>query len=177
MMKLLLFAKILILLFLSVQINAQSTVSVGITLNSVALLKLSPNSNSITFSFSAPSTAGGAISTLTNTTKWLNFSSAVAPSASRRITAQISGGTVPSGLQLTVLAGTAVTSTGTVGSSSGIVTLSTSSNTIINNIGGAYTGSGSNTGYNLTYSLSVSSYQLLRSGTSSFSVTYTMIDN
>jgi hypothetical protein len=28
---------------------------------------------------------------LTNTTKWLNFSSAVAPSASRRITAQISG--------------------------------------------------------------------------------------
>jgi hypothetical protein len=85
------------------------------------ITKIKPNSNSISFSFSTPSTAGGAITTLTNTSKWLNFSSAVAPSASRRITAQISGGTVPSGLQLTVLAGTAVTSTGTVGSSSGTV--------------------------------------------------------
>ncbi|MDI9863718.1 hypothetical protein QM480_05250 [Flectobacillus sp. DC10W] len=176
-MKLLLFTKILILLFLSVHIRAQSTVSVGITLNSVALLKLSPNSNSISFSFSTPATAGGALTTLTNNTKWLNFSSAVVPSASRRITAQISGGTVPNGLQLTVAAGTAVTSTGTVGSSSGTVTLSTSSNTIVNNIGGAYTGSGSNTGYNLTYTLSISSYQQLRSGTSSFSVTYTLVDN
>lgn len=176
-MKLLLFTKILILLFLSVRIRAQSTVSVGITLNSVALLKLSPNSNSISFSFSTPATAGGALTTLTNNTKWLNFSSAVVPSASRRITAQISGGTLPNGLQLTVAAGTAVTSTGTVGSSSGTVTLSTSSNTIVNNIGGAYTGSGSNTGYNLTYTLSISSYQQLRSGTSSFSVTYTLVDN
>lgn len=176
-MKLLLFTKILILLFLSVHIRAQSTVSVGITLNSVALLKLSPNSNSISFSFSTPATAGGALTTLTNNTKWLNFSSAVVPSASRRITAQISGGTLPNGLQLTVAAGTAVTSTGTVGSSSGTVTLSTSSNTIVNNIGGAYTGSGSNTGYNLTYTLSISSYQQLRSGTSSFSVTYTLVDN
>jgi len=172
------FLLLFILYFQIVLGQSGATVDVGLTLNSVSLLSVKPSNSTIDFQFSVPSLSGtGLTNTLTNNTKWLNFTSGVAQNISRKVTAQIANGSIPSGLTLSLQAGTAVNSFGTFGTSSGLVVLSNTPVTIINSIGGAYTGVGVSNGYNLQFSLSINNYSQLRQGTNSFSIIYTLSDN
>jgi hypothetical protein len=65
---------------------------------------------------------------------------------------------------------------GKLGSPSGILTLSSTPQTIVSGIGGAYTGDGNN-GYKLTYSLEIYDYKLLDFDQSAeLSITLTLSD-
>jgi hypothetical protein len=156
----------------------QTSANVNFTLPSVALLDLNNNSG-ITLAFQSPTEAGSPIvSPATNTTKWLNFTSAVASSVTRKITAQVVSGTVPNGVQLKLETSSyAGTGSGALGTVTSPVYLTTTATTFINSIGGAFTGNGTGNGYNLKYSLEIQNYSLLRNTNTSFTVIYTLIDN
>ncbi|WP_421770143.1 hypothetical protein [Emticicia sp.] len=162
--------------------NAQTSgnASVGFTLSNVARISIA-SSGSSTLTLASPSTAGSSINTSINDeTKWLNFTSAVASGVSRRIEANISSGSVPSGLQLKLGLNAAVGGGGTLGtivaSTASPITLG-SAVIVLNNITGAYTGVGVGSGFRLRYTVSISNYGLLRSGTNVVQITYTLIDN
>ena len=78
----------------------QTTASVGVSISmpSIALCDIEPNNTGITLSMTAPTEAGNiVVSTATNNTKWLNFTSAVTATQTRRVTVQLSG-TLPNGV-------------------------------------------------------------------------------
>lgn len=157
---------------------SQTSVNISISLPSIALLDIAPNNTAFNLNLAAPTEAGNSVTdNPTNSSKWINFTSAVIEGRTRRITAQISG-TLPAGVNLGLnIANYAGIGAGTLGISSGTVILSGTTQTVINNIGGAFTGDGANNGYNLTYILQISDYALLRTQTSTFTVLYTMADN
>ncbi len=168
---------IFILLIQSV-CRAQITSSLSLTLPVVALVDIEPNNTAVALSVNASPEAGDAPSVAsTNSTKWINFTSAVTPSASRNLTVQVSG-TLPSGIN--ILLGTASyagTGAGSLGTRVPSIVLSNSPQNIITNIGGAFTGNGTGNGYNLTYSLSISNFALVKQQTASSNVIFTLIDN
>lgn len=157
---------------------SQTSISVAITFPSIALVDIAPDNTAFNLSLVAPTEAGNAVTiNPTNSTKWINFSSAVGVGITRKITAQISG-TLPVGLNLKLaVSNYAGAGAGVLGASSGTLNLSGTPQNIINNIGGAFTGNGINNGYNLSYSLEVLDYSLLRSQTSTFSIIFTLSDN
>lgn len=180
--KIYLFISVLSALFysrLDAQIERNS--DVDITLPEVALVDIEPNTGSITLAIQAPSEAGNPPAASSNTSKWINYTSAIAPTtSSRAIQVQITNGSVPAGLNLRVLAyADAGGGGGTMGTSSGQVTLTGAPNTIVSNIQGCYTGDGSGNGHQLMYSIVVTDYSLLdyTGSGGTVEVTYTIIDN
>ncbi|CAA7390422.1 hypothetical protein CHRY9393_02716 [Chryseobacterium fistulae] len=143
----------------------------------VTLLDIEPT-GSITMNFVAPTEAGASIANPTaNTTKWVNYTSAIAPAGlSRRVTASVNQ--TISGIDVKIQAAAASGSGGgTRGTSSGQVTLSTTATTIISGIGGAYTGTGANNGHQLTISLVVNNYNNISSISSiPIVITYTITE-
>lgn len=173
---------ILILGYGCLGVKAQSTVSVVTNLNlpTVALLDIEPSNASITLALQAPVQAGSPVTIpSTNTSKWLNFTSAITTGGSRRITAQITAGAVPAGVRLKLNLGSYTgVGAGTLGTPLSNIYLSTTSQNIVTGIGAAYTGTGSTNGYNLTYSLEIDNYGQLRHNLSNtVTITYTITDN
>lgn len=169
----------LVLMLFSCKIFAQTANStVSFTLPSVSLLDIAPDRNTFTLTFVAPTEAGNVItSTSTNNTKWLNFTSAVPPSVTRKITAHLAG-TIPFGVNIIVdVASIAGTGAGVRGNPVSPVILSSTPQTIVNGIGGAYTGSGGSQGYQLTFSLGIGNFSQIRNQTSNTTVVYTLADN
>ncbi|MEY4540762.1 MAG: hypothetical protein RLZZ306_2519 [Bacteroidota bacterium] len=171
---------ILTLIFITIALSttAQNSVNVSITVPSIALLDIAPNNTAFNLNLVAPTEAGN-IATLnpTNSTKSINFTSAVGVGITRRITAQVSG-TIPTGINLRlVVSNYAGTGGGILGTSAGTLILNGTPQIAINNIGGAFTGDGVNNGYRLNYSLEINNYSLLRSQSGTFSIIYTMSDN
>lgn len=170
----------LFFLVLNQALGQTSSIGVSLSLPSVALLDIEPNRNSFNLNLTAPTESGNSLAnTASDNTKWINFSSSVTSGQTRRISAQISG-TMPYGLSLVLNTSTySGGGAGTLGSRVSPVTLTAAAQTIINNIGGAYTGNGGSNGYNLAFSLSlpIGNYSLLRSQASIVTVIYTMIDN
>ena len=171
---------ILIIIFINVTYLtfAQTSVSISSAVPSIALMDIAPNNTAFNLNIVAPTEAGNiATITPTNSTKWINFSSAVATGITRKITAQLSG-TLPVGLNLKlVVSNYAGIGAGTLGTSSGTLILSGTAQLVINGIGGAFTGDNTGNGYNLNYSLEITDYALLKSQSSTFSIIYTMSDN
>jgi hypothetical protein len=171
---------ILIIIFVNLAIStfAQTTANIAITVPSYALLDIAPNNTAFNLNLVAPTEAGNiATISASNSTKWINFTSAVGVGITRRITAQVSG-TLPTGLNLKlVVANYAGAGAGTTGTSAGTLILNGTAQTAINNIGGAYTGDGTSNGYNLTYSIEIANYGLLKAQSNTFSIIYTLIDN
>lgn len=169
----------LVSLIISSCLFSQTTVnsSVAVTLPLVTLMDIEPT-GAITFSFSAPSEAGNPIaSPATNTTKWINYTSAIALGGlMRKITASIN--ILIPGVDIKIQAATASgTGGGTLGTPSAQVTLNTTSQTIINGIGGAFTGNGVNNGHRLTISLSANTYSNLSAKTNTpVVITYTITE-
>lgn len=161
--------------FLTQAVWCQPTVTVS--LPSIALLDLD-NTSAITLKFTAPTVAGASItSPATNTSKWLNFTSAVAPGITRTVSAQIISGSIPAGVRLKLETATyAGSGAGALGSVTSPIYITAAATTFISNIGGAYTGNGTGNGYNLKYSLEIQDYSLLRNTNNSFTVIYTLSD-
>lgn len=154
-----------------------SQTTVPITLPVVTLMDIEPTGN-FTLNFTAPTEAGQAVTLpAANTTKWINYTSAITSGGlTRRITASIN--TPIAGVNIRVQAAAASgAGGGTLGTSSGLVTLSTTAATIITGIGGAFTGNGANNGHMLTISLAVSSYANLSARTNTpVIITYTITE-
>lgn len=165
----------LIFCLMSCTVFSQSTIA--LTLPVVTLLDIEPT-GTFTLNFAAPTEAGQALTApAANTTKWINYTSAIASGGlTRRITASINQ-LVP-GISIRVQAAAASGSGGgTLGTSAGQVTLSTTATNIITGIGGAFTGNGANNGHRLTISVAVNTYANLSALTNSpIVITYTITE-
>lgn len=175
------YLKIIFLLgiFSSCSIFSQTTGSqnVAVTLPVVTLMDIEPT-GAISLNYTAPTEAGNALTApAANTTKWINYTSAIAPAGlTRRITASINQ--VLPGMDIKIQAASASGSGGgTLGTPSGQVTLTTTAQTIISGIGGAFTGNGSNNGHRLTITLSTNTYANLTAGSNTpVVITYTITE-
>ncbi|KUJ50559.1 hypothetical protein [Chryseobacterium sp. JAH] len=175
------YSKLSLLVFFAFSCNlfSQTTGSknASVTLPVVTLMDIEPAGN-IVLNFTAPTEAGNTlINPVNNTTKWVNYTSAVAPGGlSRKITASVNQ--VIPGVQIKIQAAAASgAGGGTMGTSSGLVTLSTSPVTIISGIGGAYTGTGASNGHMLTISVSPTTYANLSAVINSpITITYTITE-
>lgn len=167
--------------------EASHTISINIP--EIALLDLeSAKGTAISLNGTAPTEAGEkVVFNAINNDIWINYSSIVGSSTepTRKIVVQITDGSVPDGLELTVIAGNdAGQGDGTMGKPTrkSIVLSTKKARKIIDGVGSAYTGNGPNKGHNLTYTLSQSSkkgsYASLDFNQSeSISITYTLTDN
>ncbi len=169
---------LIIILFALNTVIAQTTANASMSVTLIPVTRLDLN-NRTTFSLSlvAPTEAGNQLSnTATNNGKWLNFTSAVAPGVTRRITGHISG-TIPPGINVNLaLSAASGSGSGARGTPVATTTFTNSAQTIINGIAGAITGNKAN-GYQLTYSLSIADYSLMRSNSTLMTIVYTIIDN
>lgn len=157
---------IILCLFFSLLNYAQNTNSkfAIFNLSEVAMLDLQPNNNtSVVLNLNAPNEAGeSAIITSSNNKNWINFTSAVEIGKSRNISIKIESGTVPSGVHLKVVTSTYLgNGKGVLGNPTSGLILNKTSQTLISNIGGAFTGMGKNNGYELNYTLEIYDYKLL----------------
>ncbi len=146
----------------------------------------------VTLAIEAPTQAGKNVnlSNAVNNSLWLNYTSIVNKNSSsldntRKVTAKISEGSIPLGLDLKVQAGTAsADGMGNKGSpvGSGIV-LNSSDQDIITGIGSCYTGNGNGKGHQLSYSLELKNngndFNLLDNNldNTEITITYTITDN
>ncbi len=155
---------------------------VTVSIPEVALLDLE-GTTAVTLSPTAPTEAGLAFdfTTATNSSVWVNYSSVVAAQKSRNVTVQITNGSVPTGLTLTVAAGAdAGAGKGTTGTSAGTITLSATAQTLISGVKSCWTGNGSSKGHNLTYALDLTSadnYSDLANANTDITITYTLTDD
>lgn len=147
---------------------------IELVVNQVALLSIDSNNDKIDLGFSVPKNAGEAIrNDLTNSDKFLHFTSAVVEGNTRRVLASISSSILPSGYDIYVEALNFITSgVGSIGVSSGKKKIDRSSITpIISDIGGGATGIGTSC-YKLRFSLGINDYGQLKS---TIGETYTII--
>jgi hypothetical protein len=142
-------------------------------------MDIEPNNNLIQLSITAPVEAGLAAQGNTDNTKWLNYTCCLKSSdADRFITVSIGSGIVPVGLRLSLTASSySGSGAGTLGTSSGTLTLSTTDQTLISGIRGAYTGNGTGNGHRLTYQLEITNYsQLNFDNSTTIQIVYTIVD-
>ena len=164
-------------------INAQidtDEADTNFILSSFAIIDIEPIDNHITLELNTPSEAGMPLTTSFDNSLWLNYTSCIeASGTARNISAEISNGFMPLGVNLTLEASNILNgnAAGVLGNSNGIVILDGTSKQIIGGIGGAYTGTGVGNGHQLTYSLSIADYnQLDFDATTTIEVTYTITD-
>ncbi len=143
--------------------------SICLTIPEIAILDIEPSNLPINLSINAPTESGESVSIpKEDASKWLNYTSAISPSgANRSVAAQISGNSIPEGLQLYLEASTYQgNGGGMLGKAMGKVSLNNSPKTIISDIGRGYTGNGNNNGHQLIYSLSIANYEALKAESS-----------
>jgi hypothetical protein len=159
-------------------------ITIGIP--NIALLDIEPNNDGFDMDVTqaVANEAGNPLDfTVTNATKWLNYTSVVNSGQTRRITAQITTGTLPSGVSLKVQAATSSTRKGTLGTTTGVKTLLTSGTVdVITGIGSCYTQNGANKGSLLSYSIEMAddnstSWSQLVSDDYEVTITYTITEN
>ncbi|WP_172280969.1 hypothetical protein [Chryseobacterium sp. LAM-KRS1] len=161
---------------ISISGKAFSQISVAATLPIVTLLDIEPAGN-ITLSFAAPTEAGlPLVNPAVNTTKWINYTSAIAAGGlTRRVTASVNQ--VIPGINIRLQAAAASGSGGgTLGTPAAQVTLTTTAVNIITGIGGAFTGNGANNGHRLSISLVPSTYGSITSTNTPVVITYTITE-
>ncbi|WP_111707367.1 hypothetical protein [Lutibacter citreus] len=133
-------------------------------LKEIALLNIEPSNTSVILNLESPKLPGEKMTTkAVNNTKWINFTSSLTnKSSSRNISIKIEDGEIPPGILLKIKTDSYQgNGKGKLGSNSNIITLSKKSQTIVSDIGGAYTGHGLYNGYKLTYLLDIDNYKLL----------------
>ncbi|MFM9945398.1 MAG: hypothetical protein ACKVQB_09230 [Bacteroidia bacterium] len=171
-----------ILLFGSKASNAQDGVSAShsilLTIPHVAMVDVE-GGGSVSLGLSAPNEAGLGMSTsATNSSLWLNYSSTTNPSSSNSVMVKIDAA-LP-GLDLKITASSdASAGDGATGTPASTLTLTTSEQSLINNIGSCYTGDGTNKGHNITYNLVANSYNLIEHSSTPgvTTITFTITNN
>jgi hypothetical protein len=168
---------ILVLSFISL---AQPTQPVSVGIPEVAQMDIEPNNSGITLSLDPPTEAGNQTQNNTDNSKWINYSSAIEPGGSnRQILAQITAGSLPSGVELRLTAsGYVGGGQGAFGTSTSTIIISSSPQAIVTGIGRTFTGNGVSNGHQLNYELAVDDFGSLDSDDSQIiTVTFTMVDN
>lgn len=166
-------------LLLSGHILSQTTGSrtVTLTLPVVTLMDIEP-AGGVSLNYTAPTEAGNAVTVpAANTIKWINYTSAITASGvARRITASVNQ--VIPGTDIRIQAAAASGSGGgALGIPSAQVILTTTAQTIISGIGGAFTGNGANNGHQLTITLTNNTYANLVARTNTpIVITYTITE-
>lgn len=127
----------------------------------IAFLDIEEGNNGRTVSLivEAPEDAGDPVvlDNAIDSSLFINYTSIVGGSKRRSVSAQITSGTIPGGLNLKVAARNATTDKkGTAGSPAGSITLSTTPQTLISGIGSCFTGNGNGKGHRIVYSLDLS---------------------
>jgi hypothetical protein len=158
-----------VLLFMPIYSGYSQTsgnVNLPFTIPQVALIDIEPSaSSSISFALTVDNESGQPINATgaTNNSLWINYSSTFPTgSPNRKVTVQVSSGTIPSGIDITLTPDSySGTGQGTFGTSAGAVVLSATPKTLISGIGRCYTGNGNTNGHRLNYALSISNYQSL----------------
>ncbi|SEJ05348.1 hypothetical protein SAMN05216327_105494 [Dyadobacter sp. SG02] len=147
----------------------------------VALLDLeSATSKTLNATFTKPANdeAGDKIVAPTaNNTIWLNYTSIQTGTTTKKV--NVKANAVVAGVDIHLVAASAVGGAGTKGTPTAGVDLTTADQTLISDIGSAYTASGPTSGHQLTYTFVAAdaNYANLRSGQTTVTVTYTLADN
>jgi hypothetical protein len=169
---------LLLVLASTAPVKAQYTASetFTVTVYEVSLIRIYP-SQTINMNLLA-ATAGESMASVTNSSTHLQLTAIADAGDKRRVTAIISSyNNVPSGTLLKLTPSSCTSGSGSRGNVSSTITLNKTSNqTIISNVGSAYTGTGTNDGYLLTYTWQVdpANYNLLHAtSTISLVITYT----
>lgn len=163
------------------QVSAQTWVAgQNVTLNVNDYALIATNNAPVSMSLTS-TTAGAAVTQVTNSSLYVKISSIVPGNTRRKITARISSGSVPSATTLTMLpaACTTTNSGGVLGTPiTSPITLTSVDQQIVSQIGTCYTGSGSADGYRMTFTWSVlnpsTAYQQLASGNYNVTVVFTL---
>lgn len=152
------------LIFINHITNAQNSISLS-TLNSVVM------------DFNTPFDPGSPVEPVIDNSKWLNYNVTVTPpDPPVSISVEITSGIISEGLQLQLQAGIySGTGGGNPGIPAGILTLSSISQVLIDNIGTCNTGRGVNVGQQLTYTLGISDYSVVKSSSSTVNILFTII--
>jgi hypothetical protein len=160
-----------------------ANVNLSLTIPSVALIDILPSATStVALKMTAPTEAGSAVGVGTsNSANWLIITSAVTATGSRSVKGDVVG-TLPPGIRLRLdvspYTGSGQGFTAGTGYVTSNVYLTNTANNFIENIKGAYTGTGYGAnGFKLKYSIEISNYADIRSGTTSLTVRYTLADN
>lgn len=147
----------------------------------VALLDLeTAATRNFTASFTKPTNdeAGEKIlAPAANSTIWLNYTSIQAGTTTKKVNVKASA--LVDGVDIHLVAAAAAGGAGTLGTPTAGFNLSTTDQTLISDIGSAYTASGATSGHQLTYTFVAAdaNYANLRSGSTNVTVTYTLADN
>ncbi|HET9571271.1 MAG TPA: hypothetical protein VFP20_07695 [Bacteroidales bacterium] len=158
------------------QMYASTTYTVNIS--DLSLIRIYPI-RSISLHLYALEAGKAPTSTSTSSTN-IQLTSISPLNQTRRVTAAISSGVVPPGTLLKLATYNCTSGLGALGSASPTITLNGSNQTIINNIGSCYTGSGIGNGYNLDYLWEVDpvNIHLLKSVANvQLLITYTITNN
>lgn len=161
--------------------------NIGFTIDSFAILDIESSASgntTINLSPNSPTEAGLGINYegVQNSDLWLNYSSIVAPSETRTVTAQMITANLPAGVTLNVETGTAESSAkrGNVGNGTSVQSFDPSGTamTVVAGIGSCMTGDGPSNGCNLKYTVSFdnSQYGSLEEGNYDATITYTISD-
>jgi hypothetical protein len=160
-----------------------STLVINAAIPQIALIDIEPQGNtSISFIISPAVEAGsqGNGAAITNNTLWLNYTNSRLQNGPFRNVMVEAAGNIPAGISLQVQASprSGGCGKGVFGTPSGAVTLSNTPKVLITGIGGSHTGDGTGCGHNLTYTLLVTNFELLRhSQNNNLQITYTLADN
>ncbi|MDO9512425.1 MAG: hypothetical protein Q7J34_11750 [Bacteroidales bacterium] len=155
--------------------------TIGLEIPAVALIDIEPEaSKNINMAFSAIDLEAGnpIAASVLDATLWLNVTSIVGTAQTRKVTAEISAGTVPEGTTLAVeAAANAGFGEGTFGAPLGQITLSSTAGDLISGIGSCYTENGGSKGYNITYvwARAAGGFGSLLNFTSTVTITYTLV--
>lgn len=172
-----LYRKSLTVIFIVTTIGALAqSKNVNLTIPEIALLDIEPNNNPIAFVFQPPTEAGNPITVSPDNSKWINYSATIPTGGSAKfITVELDGTIL--GMDIKLVAGNAVGGSGTLGTPTGNLTLSTTPTVLIQGIGGSSTGNGSGKGHQLTFTLEpYGAGDLQANANHSVEVTYTISD-
>jgi hypothetical protein len=116
--------------------------------------------------------------TASNSDLWLNYTSIVSSSQSRKIQAQITNGSLPSGVTLSVTAANTTSGYGTKGKGSTQNLSVKETVDLITGIGSVYTENGPKKGSQLTYNMTMANDNYANIFTAEYpvTVTYTIVD-
>jgi hypothetical protein len=166
--------------------NAQweeGQINVHFSIPEIALIDIEPSfNNSVHFSITTSAEPGESpnVNESSDQELWINYSSAMkGENNSRKIVAEIVQGSLPDGIELFLEASVYKgTGEGNFGEPIGRVNIGTQPRPIIAGIGSCYTGDGINNGHLLQFSIEISDYSKIHSGSESeFTILYTITDN
>jgi hypothetical protein len=168
MMNKFLFGFILIFVLVTGRVVGQSTTAGDqISLGVQDFCLIATNGAAVAMTLQA-SVAGTPVASVSNSDMYVKVSSVVPGNTNRKITARMSGGTIPAGTRLTLLAALSTNLNGAGRRGTVVATpiiVNTIDQDLVTGIGSYYTGIGNTDGYRLTYTwapyLPSTNYQLL----------------